>query len=553
MVLQTEKNKRARILDKAVKELSDAMWRKKKQEKLDSVDAGLTMAASEISEKPIKHVDAASVTSLSGVYNTAYNQLAAEKVRDFIELPPTVKILPPYMKDVLKAEGDEYRQHYEGMDKFTQQHYKTLQEDGVRSWVGMEGSLTTASIYSASSRGYGPEILAQSYDEFSVARANRCMSSGISTAASSRVGSLLQSRSSANSISQGGGSLSMSMSMSGSYSHSRGGRPRSRSNSPQSANGRSHGGSTKSKKHNVNRNGSNGQIRLAPLDTASTASAGGGGAGVGTAGAAVVVASARSTGSRRGGGGVGSSAASVESSVRGSSNLRIGERQLDAGSAVGGDGGLDETSSYQDVSVMSADSQLMGMGIGGRSGGLGLDDGGSLSSPTSLLSLSMSMSMSALGGFGAEGSSTLAGGEASQQGQLQQRNLLDPVFYKEQARNTFGRKHAVGKLRRAEVTWGMLAYKDPRRNAGEDGDTDEDDYDTSSKTSVSRRGIAAGSSVSSSQRKMAGSQASKYLTKEQAAIAAMKTTSTVKTRSLTVYHPNMHTFQDASILPKKVE
>lgn len=514
-----------------MKALSDAMWRKKKQEQLENVDAGLSLAGSVISEKPIMHTDAATVASLSNIYKTSYNQLAAEKVRDYIELPQPVKTLPAYTMEMLaKSAADS------SLDKYALKHYTTLKEHAVKSWEGMEGSLITASVYSASSKGFGSEINAQSYDEYNQIRANKSMSSSISTAVSSRVGSLLQSRTGSqagitaaagsnnnkyninNAASNDIGSDHSLMMLSQLLGRNRDSSPTAGSRSKYSSSGVTRntaktGSRSVQKKQIVN------QIRLAPLLPPLSTSANSLSLPPSNIG------SARSSGA-------GGAHKNYPGGVVGESGLdnlsmdrSVMEDSLGPGSVVSASG----------FSALSADSRHT-------------SGGASVSSPQSL---SMSLSMSALSMYNnsLEGdSSTLAD---------HPRTALDPVFYKEQTRNHWGRKHPVGKLRKAEISWGMQSYQDPNRGLAEEEDEDLD-------TSASAASKAApslqrqGSTLSSnSQRRMistanstrSGTSGSTRNFKDP--LQPPPAPPTVKSRSLTVYHPDMHIFQDAVTLSKK--
>lgn len=512
MILQTDKNKRARQLDKAMKALSDAMWRKKKQEHMDNVDAGLSLAGSVISEKPIVQTDAATVASLGSIYKTSYNKLAGEYVRDQIEFPQTVKTLPAYTMEVLAKPAE-----LAAMDKYAQKHYKTLKEHGVKSWEGMDGSLLTASIYSASSRGYGSEINAQSYDEYSQIRANRSMSSAISTAASSRVGNLLQSRNSTsaspgiNDNINGNNSLMMLSQLLG---RSREGSPtggRSKYSSSSMRTSTSKVGKNQQKKVTTN------QIRLAPLQPA-----------LNNPSSLSLPPSNMGT------------ARSGDANLRAPNNYPgVGESGLDAqsfdGSAGGSymDDGLGQGSaaSVSGFSALSADTRPV--------------QGGGSVSPQSL---SMSLSMSALSTYNnsIEGDgSTLA----------EHARSLDPVFYKDAPRNNWGRKHAVGKLRKAEISWGMQSYQDPNKPTAED---EEEDLDTSASAasvgSRARQGSSLG--LGSTQKRIATANSTRSATSSSSRtfkdpLQVPPGPATVKSRSLTVYHPDMRIFQDAVTLPKK--
>lgn len=467
MVLQTEKNKRARGLEKAIKALSDATWRKKKKAQQDNIESGLSMATSEISDGPIVHTDASTVGSLSGIYKTSYDRLAAERVRDHIELPPTIKTLPPYMMEVMSKP-----ELVESMDKYKKKHYKTLMENGVRSWEGMDGSLLTASIYSVSTHGHGTNILAQSYDEYSQIRVNKLTTSGVSSAVSSRVSSLLQSRQGSPKsqvtrapAAPGSMHLSQSLTMLSRLVHS------PRDLSPEAVRSRraAQDKASKGPKRGAQKSASNGQIRLAPLSNGRTP-------GI---------------------------------------DANIGEAGFDAMSI--------EDESAQDGFLYEGHSHV----------------GGSISQGSAF-----SNGVSAYSGLnGASAYASVADSATAES------HLLDPVFYKEQSRNTWGRKHAVGKLRRAEVTWGMKAYVDP--NKAEEGD--EDDEDIIANIRLRRQGTSGlGSGMSRKNQSNAGSRVGTANTVQSLKYGHVATgPSTVKSRSLTVYHPDMQIFQDAVTLPKK--
>jgi hypothetical protein len=493
MILQTEKNKRARGLDKAIKALSDATWRKKKKEQQDNADAGLSLPASEISEKPILHADASTVSSLGSIYKTSYNQLAGEWVRDTIELAPPVKTLPPYMVEKLGQPAE-----VKSLDKYAQRHYKKVMEHNVKSWEGMDGSLITASIYSASSRGYGPDVVAESFDQYNRIRASRGLSSSISTAASSRVGSILQGRTAgggsvAGKASAGASVTSLSLDASmDQLSHL----IRSRENSPAgSRRGRASHVSGKyhfqEKTKTTGRLGSNGQIRLAPISNS-------------------VAASQQPFKSSK----------SQANQVMGVGE--IGFDNIDGAGGFGDDAFGEGALSVSQFSALSVDSHLQ--------------PGSSLSPH----SLSMSLGLSDYNPFGE--SQSVSGARR-----------LDPVFYKDKSRYHFARNHPVGKLRKVEVTWGMKAYVDPSKSNADTEDEDELATNASNKVSKApNNGKARGfMSSSASIKSGANSRASTASRTFRDPFSAPAVEPTVKSRSLTVYHPDMQIFRDAASLPKK--
>mmetsp|Transcript_22690 Transcript_22690/g.37861 ORF Transcript_22690/g.37861 Transcript_22690/m.37861 type:complete len:702 (+) Transcript_22690:83-2188(+) len=444
MVLQTEKNKRLRLLDKAQKTLADAMWRKKKQEHLDQVADGSVVGSSEIEQQHIKQADAETVNSMGSLYKTAYNQLAAEAVRDHIEHPQPVKVLPPYLLETL-ADAT----HYGHMDKYAQKHYKTLQDSALKSWSHMEGTLLTASVNSAGSTGYGPEVTAKSYEQYNQVR--KAVSHaphtpiGGTSAALRRVGSLLRSRSN---LLDEHGSISLPS-------------PTSRSATGIAAVGRGRSGSRSVRSNSLSR--SHSQVKLAPLDggpVSRSHAASAGTAGTGTAGAAA----SRASSSRKVSAGAAGPPAAQEgtgtamaTSVSGgtvgeapsAAVLGLGgalDTQDDNASAAlmhDGDGNpLPFNASASQVSLLSVDSQLMGMPFGGGGGG------GSFSTFSPM-------------------------GEGDQfSAYTVDPKRLDPVFFKNQSRSQWGRSHKVGKMRKSDVKWGMKGYKDPNQQEGIDDDSD---------------------------------------------------------------------------------
>ena len=102
---------------------------------------------------------------------------------------------------------------------------------------------------------------------------------------------------------------------------------------------------------------------------------------------------------------------------------------------------------------------------------------------------------------------------------------IDPVFYKEKSRTMWGRDNPVGKVRTGEITWGMEAFK------------------------AEARKMQLLSNRSSSNDK--AKKADRLKPKPKAKDAIDLSLETVKTRALTVYHPDMYTFKDSLKLPMK--
>jgi hypothetical protein len=102
---------------------------------------------------------------------------------------------------------------------------------------------------------------------------------------------------------------------------------------------------------------------------------------------------------------------------------------------------------------------------------------------------------------------------------------IDPVFYKEKSRTMWGWDNPVGKVRTGEITWGMEAFK------------------------AEARKMQLLSNRSSSNDK--AKKADRLKPKPKAKDAIDLSLETVKTRALTVYHPDMYTFKDSLKLPMK--
>jgi hypothetical protein len=615
MILQTDKNKRARLLDKAVKELSDAMWRKKKKQQKENADSGVSLAGSEISEKPIKHSDSASIASAAAIYKTSYSQLAGRSVVDFIEQAPPIKTLPLLMRDPLQE------LEVQQMDKYAQKHYATLKANGLKSWESMDGSTMTASVYSASTR-FGPDALRESYEEYNTIRANKSMivapssSSGISTAASSRVGSLLQTRSTSTASTIAGGAAATGAGSVMSTSNSSGVLPEylsllsmtlgskrslrspnaSRSVSPsgnslaggggmggkrgaavsKSTASRTGGKNTKAPQQKLS--GSNSQIRLAPLQTSEMSNNGGaiGSRSAGNTAPNSAVPTPSSTARGAGGPSGGMNTFTTTTTTTSQETFGIGESEFDAHSEFNSN--ADYMADGGGLEMGSAVSLLSGGGGGDDEGGRFAADGG-LGSPTGSL-LSLSLAGSPAPSLGSQSSLY-----QRQQQQQQRKSALDPVFFKDQARTKFGRSHAVGKLRKAEAGWGMKGFKDPYRVTSADGETEESTASAAAGATEDDAATVGGNSTksrssSSLQRNNTGLSTSSNDTAATAAAAPTAPTImtqaqkraallreqnkllskdfveaniTVKSRSLTVYHPEMHIFKGSIHLPPKSE
>jgi len=102
---------------------------------------------------------------------------------------------------------------------------------------------------------------------------------------------------------------------------------------------------------------------------------------------------------------------------------------------------------------------------------------------------------------------------------------IDPVFYKEKSRTMWGRDNPVGKMRTGDITWGMEAFKAEARKI----------------QVLNNRSINV----------KAKKPVDKLKPPKTAKDAIERPVETVKTRALTVYHPEMNTFKDSLKLPMK--
>eukprot|EP00597_Dinobryon_sp_UTEXLB2267_P014618 CAMPEP_0170123464 /NCGR_PEP_ID=MMETSP0020_2-20130122/17500_1 /TAXON_ID=98059 /ORGANISM="Dinobryon sp., Strain UTEXLB2267" /LENGTH=630 /DNA_ID=CAMNT_0010355017 /DNA_START=34 /DNA_END=1926 /DNA_ORIENTATION=+ len=131
MVSETESHKISRKLERAQKALADAMWRKKKQDQLENVEAGLSLASSIISEQPIKQADPKDVAVALELYKTGYNKLAKVNVVDFNERQPGVKTLTPFLQEKLIYDADS-------LDKYSKAFFKTATSRNIHSRAGQD-------------------------------------------------------------------------------------------------------------------------------------------------------------------------------------------------------------------------------------------------------------------------------------------------------------------------------------------------------------------------------------------------------------------------------
>lgn len=131
MVSETESHKISRKLERAQKALADAMWRKKKQDHLENVEAGLSLASSIISEQPIRQTDAKAIAAALELHNTGYNKLAKVNVVDYCERQPGVKTLPAFLQEQLIYEPEAF-------DKYSKAFYRTATTRQLTSRHGQD-------------------------------------------------------------------------------------------------------------------------------------------------------------------------------------------------------------------------------------------------------------------------------------------------------------------------------------------------------------------------------------------------------------------------------
>lgn len=186
MLLELERQKANRRLEKAQKSLTDARWKKKKKAQQQDADAGITLQPSAISESSIIHASSSVVSKSIGLYETDYKYLAKPQVVDYIERPPTVKTLTSYVQEKM-YDSENVSRLSSKLDKYAKRHYKKLVENSLQSWKDQEGTVLAASMENCT-LGSQSSIASQYVPP--------AMNSMISTTASTRVGSTLLARTS---------------------------------------------------------------------------------------------------------------------------------------------------------------------------------------------------------------------------------------------------------------------------------------------------------------------------------------------------------------------
>jgi hypothetical protein len=140
MLLEIEKGKANRRLEKSTKQLSDARWKKKKQAHQQDIDSGLSLPPSEISENKILHCKEKEIYSqIHDIYQTPLHQLAKEKTTDSVETSKPVKTVPLFLQD-------KFFHQPESFDKYTKNYYEKQITSSLDSWKHTEGTLLAGSI-----------------------------------------------------------------------------------------------------------------------------------------------------------------------------------------------------------------------------------------------------------------------------------------------------------------------------------------------------------------------------------------------------------------------
>jgi hypothetical protein len=142
--MEVERQKANRRLEKSLKELTNARWKKKKQSQQLESENGMSLPVSLISETPIVHRDAQFIADISDISNTDKNRLARGSVVDLLERPPTVKTIPLYLQE--KLFNDETLMANDArLDKYARQHAESRVLGSLKSW----GAQTNSEIGSA--------------------------------------------------------------------------------------------------------------------------------------------------------------------------------------------------------------------------------------------------------------------------------------------------------------------------------------------------------------------------------------------------------------------
>eukprot|EP00981_Chlorochromonas_danica_P012591 scaffold5186_cov179-Ochromonas_danica.AAC.1 len=140
MLLEVEKQKAARKLEKAQKNLADARWKKKKaaMAAIMDIEGGISLAHSTISDGPIYHHGEEKISESAG----GYLRLAKQEVVDVTELPP-------HLVTVTETVQEKFFLRPESFDKYSHRYYEKVMQHSVESWQKQSGSLLASSLSAA--------------------------------------------------------------------------------------------------------------------------------------------------------------------------------------------------------------------------------------------------------------------------------------------------------------------------------------------------------------------------------------------------------------------
>eukprot|EP01033_Poteriospumella_lacustris_P016186 gene16186-11578_t len=140
MLLEVERQKQNRKLEKMMKQVTDARWRKKKKAQQQDAENGLSYPPSEISEHKIIQKDSATVKRDLDVTFTKYNALARDQVVDYLERPPTLKTVHPVLaEDFLVSYPQDF-------DKYAQKHYRQQISTSIESWESIQETTVACDV-----------------------------------------------------------------------------------------------------------------------------------------------------------------------------------------------------------------------------------------------------------------------------------------------------------------------------------------------------------------------------------------------------------------------
>lgn len=140
MLLEVERQKQNRKLEKVMKQVTDARWRKKKKAQQQDAENGLSLPPSEIADHKIIQKDTASVKKDMEVTATKYNTLARDQVVDVLERPSTLKTVHPVLQeDFLVA-------YPESFDKYAQRHYRQQIANSIECWESIQDTTIACDV-----------------------------------------------------------------------------------------------------------------------------------------------------------------------------------------------------------------------------------------------------------------------------------------------------------------------------------------------------------------------------------------------------------------------